>query len=151
MKLAEALIERADIKKKINQISHRLKSNAKVQEGTKPVESNEDLMQEYFRVSTLLKEITKKINKTNSITDFGDVKLIDAIVTRDHLALILKGLRELYDAGAIMPDRYNIREIKFECNLDMVELQGKIDSFSKQYKELDVKIQQANWHTMLAD
>lgn len=36
MKLATALSERADLQKKVQELSQRLNSNAKVQEGEKP-------------------------------------------------------------------------------------------------------------------
>ena len=40
MKLAEALIERADLQKKISQICVRMKKNARTQEGEKPMGRN---------------------------------------------------------------------------------------------------------------
>ena len=43
MKLAEALQERADLNRNIEQLKNRLSSNALVQEGEQPVECPENL------------------------------------------------------------------------------------------------------------
>ena len=46
MKLAEALQERADINRKIEQLKSRLNNNVLVQEGEQPAEDPEKLKQE---------------------------------------------------------------------------------------------------------
>ena len=46
MKLAEALILRADTKKRFEQLRQRLINNAKVQEGDEPAEKPEGLLKE---------------------------------------------------------------------------------------------------------
>jgi len=46
MKLAEALILRSDLQKRIEQLRHRLTNNAKVQEGDAPAEKPEALLKE---------------------------------------------------------------------------------------------------------
>lgn len=70
MKLAEALIQRADCQKRIAQLKSRLLSNAKVQEGDAPAESPENLLAELERSSTELVDLIKRINKTNSTAVF---------------------------------------------------------------------------------
>ena len=47
MKLAEALILRADCQKRIAQLKSRLLTNAKVQEGDKPAEAPQELSRCY--------------------------------------------------------------------------------------------------------
>jgi ABC-type hemin transport system substrate-binding protein len=46
MKLAEALILRADTQKRIEQLKQRLNANARVQQGEKPAEDPKKLMTE---------------------------------------------------------------------------------------------------------
>ena len=46
MKLAEALLERADLQKRIAQMDGRLENNAQVQEGEKPAEDPKALLKE---------------------------------------------------------------------------------------------------------
>ena len=47
MKLAEALIERAELQRKNIQLFNRIKSNTMVQEGDTPAENPNDIMVEY--------------------------------------------------------------------------------------------------------
>jgi len=48
-------------------------------------------------------------------------------------------------------DRYTRSEVKFFSTIDVGELQTQMDRMSRQYRELDTKIQQANWNTELID
>ena len=67
MKLAEALIRRADCQKRLEQLKQRLLRNAKVQEGDEPAEVPATLLEERDRVTeTLLK--LQSISRTNSST-----------------------------------------------------------------------------------
>ncbi len=54
MKLAEALILRADCQKRIAQLKSRLLTNAKVQEGDAPAETPQDLIVEVERAASEL-------------------------------------------------------------------------------------------------
>ena len=53
MKLAEALIERADLQKRFDQLEERLQNNALVQEGEKPAEDPEALKELQDYVSSM--------------------------------------------------------------------------------------------------
>ena len=66
MKLAEALILRADCKKRLEQLKARVIRNAKVQEGDQPAEEPQGLLAEVERVARELAELVKRINRTNS-------------------------------------------------------------------------------------
>jgi hypothetical protein len=68
MRLAEALILRADRQKRIEQLRARLTMAAKVQEGEEPPENPTELIQELERVSDELLDLIRRINKTNSAT-----------------------------------------------------------------------------------
>ena len=46
MKLAQALVERADLQKRLAQLRRRLLLNAKVQEGEMPAEDPKELLRE---------------------------------------------------------------------------------------------------------
>src|ERR1051326_8393767 len=50
MKLAEALVLRADIQKRVEELRKRLKESALVQEGEKPPENPEELLAELDRL-----------------------------------------------------------------------------------------------------
>src|SRR6266487_1552356 len=83
MKLAEALILRADCQKRIAQLKSRLLVNAKVQEGDAPAETPQDLIAELGRVSAELLDLIKRVNRTNSATGFaGRGTISDALAER---------------------------------------------------------------------
>jgi len=146
MKLAEALIERAEIQKKNGRLVERIKDNAKVQEGDSPAEKPEELISEYEKNMARFLELVKRINNTNSKTPFDDnMSIADAIALRDCLGIKIKTYRTFYDSGTIKRDRYSRNEIKFVRSIDVVALQKQIDIFSKEYRELDTKLQGINW------
>ena len=151
MKLAEALISRADLQKKIAQMRSRMEQNAKVQEGENPAESVVELLPQYDCMLSELETLIKKINRTNGVTAFNNGTLTDAITERDCLRAKIHAYRELYDAAAIKQDRYSRSEIKYIRCVDTTALQNKIDALSKEYREMDTKIQEANWYTELAE
>jgi len=146
MKLAEALIERAEIQKKNGQLSRRIKDNVKVQEGDTPAEKPEELIEEYERNMERFLELVRRINLTNSNTFFdGEMNVADAIARRDYLGSRIGVYREFYEAAAIRFNRYNRSEVKFVRSVNPKELQGKINALSKEYRELDTKLQGINW------
>ena len=69
MKLAEALQERADINRKIEQLKVRLNNNVLVQEGEKTAEDPDQLKQELDRSIERLAYLMARINKTNCETE----------------------------------------------------------------------------------
>ena len=145
MKLAEALIQRSDLQKKIAQLESRMKQNAKVQEGDEPSEDVEELLKQYNVLMDELEVLILKINKTNNATSFGDVSLAEAITKRDCLKNKIRCLRELIESTTISMDRYSRCEIKFVRCVDVNKLQGTIDRLSKEFRELDVRMQGLNW------
>jgi hypothetical protein len=151
MKLAEALIERADLQKKTAQLRSRMEKNAKVQEGETPAEDVEELLQSFEEMMSETESLIKRINRTNGMTPLGGGTLTDAIAERDCLRGRINAFRALYSSAAIVQERYSRSEVKFIRCIDTAELQSKIDRMSKQYRELDTKIQATNWMTDLAE
>ena len=151
MKLAEALIIRADLQKKIAQSKNRMLLNAKIQDGDEVAEPIAQLFSEFNKASSALESLIKQINKTNASVPYRDGKIIDAIVERDCLSAKIKAYRELYEAAIVEREIFTRTEIKYIRCVDLSELQKKISSLSKEYRECDIKLQEANWHTDLAD
>ena len=71
MKLAEAIILRADQKTNIQQLIARLNRVAKVQEGTQPVENPQTLIAEVEMVSAEQTLLIQRINRTNMQTELA--------------------------------------------------------------------------------
>lgn len=152
MKLAEALILRADCQKRMAQLKSRLQTNAKVQEGDKPAEKPHDLITELVRVSAELLNLIRRINKTNSATAFAGAGTIsDALSERDVLGLQRAVYADLANTAAISHDRYSRSEVKFISTINVPEIQKRADELAKQYRELDTRIQELNWLTELVD
>ena len=61
----------------------------------------------------------------------------------------LSVLRNTLESANIRNDRYSRNEIKFVRTVDVAELQKQTDRLSKAIRELDTKLQQANWMTEL--
>jgi hypothetical protein len=65
MKLAEALVLRADTQKRIEQLRERLKISALIQEGDEPTENPQILLEELDRLFGQLETLISAINRTN--------------------------------------------------------------------------------------
>lgn len=146
MKLAEALILRADLQKRIEQLKNRLKNNVMVQEGDEPSEDPEILLKEFEDCQFELTDIIKRINKTNNETMFNEKwTLADALAERDGLWEKRLVLSHVAEVASIKQDRYSRTEIKYISTVNVKELQKEIDKLSKEYREFDTKIQGLNW------
>ncbi|MBQ8061606.1 MAG: DIP1984 family protein [Bacteroidales bacterium] len=149
MKLAEALNQRADLQKRIAQLRERISNNVKVQEGDQPAEKPEDLLAELDNSLKDLENMIVRINRTNQETVWEGRTLTEMIAGKDTLALKISVLRSALDAANVRSDRYSRNEIKFIRTVDVNELQKKVDDLSRDLRELDSKLQQANWMTEL--
>lgn len=150
MKLAEALILRADCQKRFAQLKSRLLTNAKIQEGDKPAEKPQELIRELEGVAGELVALIKRINRTNSATIVANSKtLSDVLAERDVLALRRTAYNDLALSAAISHGRLTRSEIKYVSTINVAETQKRADELAKEYRELDARIQELNWQTEL--
>ena len=73
------------------------------------------------------------------------------LAEKDVLQKKLDIYRSVYSRAIIRNERYSRNEIRFVSIINGESLQKNINAMSKQYRELDLKIQQANWTTELMD
>lgn len=151
MKLAEALNLRADLQKTVEQLKSRLIDNVKVQEGDVPAEQPSALFAELDNIMPQLETLIVKINLTNTQTKIDDKTMTQLLAEKDVLQKKLDIYRSAYSRAIIRNERYSRNEIRFVSTIDGESLQKNINTMSKQYRELDLKIQQANWTTELMD
>lgn len=151
MKIAEALILRADAQKRIAQLRQRLVRSAKVQEGEQPPENPQQLMAELETTLEELVALIKRINRTNSLTEFQAGTLSDALAERDTLLLKRNAYSSLIESAAIRQERYSRSEVRFISMVDIAAIQRQIDQVSRMYRELDSQIQALNWQTELIE
>ncbi|HSS18825.1 MAG TPA: DIP1984 family protein [Pyrinomonadaceae bacterium] len=150
MKLAEALILRADCQKRFAQVKARLLLNARVQEGDQPAEDPQKLITETERLADELVDLIKRINRTNSATVVDVGKTIsDVLADRDVLGLRRSAYNELAQNASIAYARVTRTEIKYVSTVKVVEIQKRADELAKNYRELDAQIQELNWKTEL--
>jgi len=150
MKIAEALILRADCQKRFAQLKTRLLNNARVQEGDQPAEEPQELIAEIERVAQELLDLIQRINKTNSsaIVEAGQT-VSDLLAERDVIGLRRTAYAELAAGASARQDRFTRSEVKFVATVNVAEFQKRADGLAKEYREKDARIQELNWQTEL--
>ncbi len=149
MKLAEALQERADLNRRIQQLQQRLGNNAIVQENEKPIEDPKALLEELDRCIASLEDIITRINLTNCRTQVDGESLTALLARRDALKLKLGAYRDLAYRASQVGQRASGREIKLLSAVSVPQVQTEVDALARELRLLDNSIQAANWATEL--
>lgn len=149
MKLAEALQERADLNRRIQQLQQRLGNNAIVQEKEKPIEDPKNLLAELDRCVAELEDIIARINLTNCRTQVEGKTLTQHLARRDALKLKLGAYRDLAYRASQVGQRASGREIKLLSAVSVPQVQKEVDALARELRLLDNSIQAANWATEL--
>jgi len=149
MKLAEALTARADLQRRIEQLRARITANARYQEGEEPAEDAAALLVQADADLLLLRDLIRRINATNSRLDLGaDGTMTDALAARDVLRLHHSLLADAAAAASGANDQF-LRQMRSELRqisaLPVAELRSRADAVAQDLRELDNRIQQANW------
>lgn len=149
MKLAEALIERKDIQNRLAALRERLCACSLAPEGEEPAEAPEKLLQELSQLSIRHEELCRRINQTNSAALVDGESLTALLSRRDAWGTKRAILADFLNAALQAPRRSTGREIKLVPTVKVAQLRKQLDDESKALRELDTKIQQANWNTDL--
>ena len=150
MKLAEALLERAELKIKLERIRSRLLNNAEVQEGTEPSEDPVLLLKELNTSIQRMEYLIVHINQTNTVTKIASGETIaELIAKKDVLSKKISILSDFYNRASTGTQRARHTEIKILSTVDVKPIQKEIDKLSKELRLLDVKLQESNWLTEL--
>ena len=151
MKLAQALIERADLQRKLAQLGARLQQNAQYQEGEAPAEDPQDLLTDYRRSAAALTRLIVAINRANHNVILADGTTLAALAERDRLKAEHAMLGKVADAAMADQSRYSRSEIRTLAAVDIRALRVEADNVAKRCRELDIQIQQANWENDIAE
>lgn len=155
MKLGEALALRADLQKRMNRVQALALENATVQEGDTPVVSAVALLGEYRQLAAEHEAIVRRVNRTNVAARLalGDeaMSLADAVVRRERLARIAAMLRDVAGHAAPRRSRFLHTEVKHVPTFDVAGVLAQADAASKEHRELDTRMQQANWEVELLE
>lgn len=152
MKLAEALVLRADVQKRVQQLRTRLQLSALVQEGEQPPENPEVLLSDLTALLAQLTNLIVRINRTNMQTTLEDgTPLTTALARRDTLTLHHSIVSGLADTASNRVDRYGRSEIKKVATVDVAALRRQSDELARARRELDTAIQAINWTVNLVE
>lgn len=158
MLLGEALADRASKKKQLEQVAARATSVARYQEGEQPAESAEQLLDQGRRLIGVLRDLARRINRTNSATELDPgFTLTDALAMRDAYAAQYRLVTAIADAGAggvrqgIGWGRQLRSELQQVSAVQVADLRAEADQIAEGRRRLDVRIQQAGWSTELLE
>ena len=146
MKLAEALQERADLNRRIQQLQQRLGNNAVVQEGEAPAEDPVALLEEYEACAAQLEEMMARINRTNCETRTEAGTLTELLARRDCLKL---RAGNFLTCASSLTRRSTRSEIKICSSVPVPVYRKRADELACRLREVDNAIQAANWTTEL--
>ena len=149
MKLAEALQERADLNRRIEQLRSRICANALVQEGEETAEDPNTLLTELEQCTERLCALMRAINRTNCETVIDGRSLTDLIAERDSKRVLLSVYHDTVDAASRAVQRATRSEIRILPALNVKALQETADLLSKEVRLLDNALQEQNWKTEL--
>ena len=145
MKLAEALSLRKDLETRISKIKDRLENVVRIQEGDKPAEEPQELMDELENCLNQLELLIYNINITNMriVTDDGR-NMTKLLAERDILKKRIDILRNTFNEATNSGSRYR-NEIRYVTTIEVKPLRQQLDKFAQQYRQLDMKIQELNF------
>ncbi len=152
MKLAEALLLRADMQKKLASLNSRIAENVKVQDGDEPTEPPEDLLVQANQLIGELYQLISRIQQTNAIVKLPTGKtMLMALIERDELSERHRLLNHAIKNAKTEEDRYSYREIKWKKTVDITALQKQADDISVKIRDLNISIQSINWQIDVLD
>lgn len=159
MRLAEALMERSDLQRRIESLRSRIQASARYQEGEDPAEDAAALLAEAGEEIDRLAELVTRINLTNTAARLDDgTPLTAALARRDALRTRHGILTSAADAasgrgGGAGGGSYAPRQMRSELRqiaaLPIREVRERADDTARELRELDARIQRANWEVEL--
>lgn len=148
MKLAEMLNERKTVKEEIKAVKQRLYLSAKMQEGdSRPVEAPDELKQTLIGLYERLNELIVSINRTNVDTLEDGKSLMELIAERDKNRALADVLHQLAENATPKAERFSRNEIRFVPSVDVSAVRKEADGYGRKAREIDNRIQAANWNT----
>lgn len=148
MKLAEGLLLRADLIKKIEHLQNRIMPVLIVSDDRLPQEDPNKLLAQLRKTIQDLEILIIRINKTNNVTIVeGEGLLMEALAKRDSLKLLSEKLRNIRRSAQI----FNTGDSNLKTTINIEKLQIEIDQAGRAFREIDSKVQEINWLTFLVD
>ena len=99
----------------------------------------------FIRNFAELETLIARINHTNNAAMVDGMSLTDLLAKRDCLKQRVSIMRTFLDNASAPVSRYSLKEIMVYSTVDVEELQRSVDKIAKELREVDEKIQGANW------
>ena len=144
MKLAAALMRRADLQTQINELQMRLNNNARVQEGETPAEAPADLLAALDAAITEQETLIAQINLTNAQTVSEGKTITEMIAHRDALLQKSRIMRGFLDEASNLAPRYSKTEIRIESTVNVRKLQKDLDAVATEIRLTEERLQELN-------
>jgi hypothetical protein len=154
VKLAEALILRSDTQKRFNSLQARAQAVARHQEGEEPPEDANVLVSQAEMLLDDLETLVCRINLTNATARLDDGTTITAAIARRDMLKFRQALvNTVANAGSGSADkaRQMRSELKYVSAVPVSDLRERANEIAKTYRELDTRIQEANWTVELVE
>lgn len=151
MKLAQALITRADMQTRMRELQQRLCDNAIVQEGETCAEDPNEMLSELEALSAKLEKLIVAINLTNAHVEQDGETLTAMLARRDCMKQRIGALSEVIRCASMTGERARGSEIKLLPAVPVRELRANLDRQSAELRCLDMRIQELNWTSELEE
>jgi hypothetical protein len=152
IKLAEALLIKAEYEERLESLRTRLRVSARVQDGNFPPEDPETLLADVQTCLDNLASLNKRISITQSQTLLASRQtLADAIIDQEILVKKQSIYQSIVEAGTIPPDAYQSSNMRWLVTVNIAGLNRRIEEIAKEYRLLETEIQKVSWSTKLVD
>ncbi|MGK7944576.1 MAG: DIP1984 family protein [Microcystaceae cyanobacterium] len=152
IKLAEALLIKAEYEERLESLRSRLMVSARVQDGSFPPEDPETLIADVQTCLNHLASISKRISITQSQTLLDSRQTVAAAIVDQEMLLKKQSIYQSIIEGGIIPsDVAQGSSIRWLITVNLAGLNRRIEEMIKDYRLLETEIQQVSWNTELVD
>ena len=151
MKMAEALMLRSDLQKKLESLKVRVESNATKPEGKNAVEDPTELLKEAQETIQEISKLVSCINRTNVQYTLADgTTLATALEERDQLKRLHSIISAALNAAQPKDRVFDNGNNHFEPAFDLKAFRRQAAEVAQRIRERNAVIQQANWTVEMA-
>lgn len=150
MKLAEALVLRADLQKKLENLKKRLANSVRKLDDIQVIEDPAALKLEADESITVLYSLIDLIYRTNqSVILPSRQSMVTVLAKRDELVERRKLLDYIINKSLLDSGLYFNEHGKWQPAIDISAYQKQMDDIAMQIRRLNLDIQQTNWQVDL--
>lgn len=151
MKLAEALAERAQLQRNLEEIKNRLCASVRFRQGEDRLEDPVALLDTLDRTTGSLRDLLARINRTNlGVTTDNGQSLTDLIASRDAALSRFKVCKAAWEKLSGEDRTYYSEAPVMQRAVTPAVLRERMDQAGAEWHRLNRTIQRLNWQADLA-